>query len=363
MNTKIIVSVFNQAGNFAGNVDLVENASVQDVVDALIPHRVTESANPDTKIISVKPMHGLEVNESGFFSMIKTMLQNNGLVEEDTVFQTGYGDLTVTASTVINEDEISSSIVINHGTEILATVNSSVAVGRHATMQDAILEARRETMNKVTGMVALLQQAGEWAYESLYREEAKGIHAPEEENPIADIKKDEVAIPAAEPRRLRNHTPPALQRPTVASPESMLAQERARVRNVVDKEVRQLQPGSQLSARNQVQDAPIDSPELCFIDILPADRDTQLRVAIELFAADADRFFDEGVLSTVLAAFPGSAIDNQQLTIPTGKGYLVTLRQALSDHGIEPISVTPRSVAAWSSDIEEGVEPINLINR
>lgn len=346
MEKSIAVSVFNQEGVFANTIDIVPGASVEEVKASLAPHRVTESANPQTSIISVRPMFGMEVNPEGFYTLVKHQLEVNGLIEPETKFQTGYNSYICDSDVTEDEGTVGVTITVTNKatSSVVASINLTAAGAPDDLAETANLISVN-VMEAVSAITATLPQAAEHAHELLAEMIAKagGLKEP---------------TPKAEQPPRISQDAPVLERPNVNAPD-ILTQERTRIRNVVDEQVKKLKEGSQLPE----DPAPVspDAFVLTYLDISPTDRPQVIRVAIEMTETDLNRFYDEGVMTTILTSFDDAIITKGQLQISAAKGYLVTLRQALADHNIMPKSVTPRSVAAWSNDLVATAEAIDLL--
>lgn len=346
MEKSIAVSVFNQEGVFANTIVIVPGASVQEVMLALTPHRVTESANPNTSVISVRPMFGMEVNPEGFYTLIKHQLEANGLVEPEAKFQTGYNSYICDSDVTEEEGTVGVTVTVTNkatGT-VVANINLCAA-GVPDDLAETANLVSVNVMEAVAAVTATLPQAAEHVHEVLAEMIAKsgGVKEP--------------APTGTRPQRVTQDAP-ILERPNVNAPD-ILAQERSRVRNVVDEQVKKLKEGSQVA--QQPAPALPDAMVLTYLDISPTDRPQVIRVAIEMTETDLNRFYDEGVVTTILTSFGDATIIHGQMQISAAKGYLVTLRQALADHNILPKSVTPRSIAAWSNDSVATAEAIDLL--
>lgn len=318
---KVYLTVFNDKGVFGGELNVKESIGPTEVIALLKPH-VCQVAENNT--VTVRPMRGLEVNEEGFFTLIRQQLLNAGVLEDNGDFETGFGNLRVNAKynpTAVGFEmsfaitsELSGAVVLSH------TIN---AVAPGATLQENANWAVGRLTEDAQGIRNLVNQATEFLVGKINDQVGDAL---------VKAQIDEHAAPAERPEPAQPETAPAIQRPRVDSPV-----------NVTPATPSRQQIAKQLIEANKGESVKVSIP------LAVEDRPLQT-VVVELDSSMLQRIADEGVVTTILGKFDSAVIMNDAIAIPDGKGYLMKIRQAFEDHGIVTISVTPRSPASMTNE-------------
>lgn len=311
---KVFLTVFNDKGVFGGELNVKETFGAAEVIALLKPH-VCQVAENNT--VTVRPMRGLEVNEEGFFNLIRQELLSAGVLEDNGDFETGYGNLRVNAKfnpvgagfdmSFVITNETSGAVLLSH------TVN---VVSPGASLRENANWAVNRLTEEAQGIRNLVNQATEFLV-----------------NKISDQVGD-----ALVKEQLTEHAP--AEKPEPAQPQTAPVLERPRVDA--------LTPSRQQIAKQLVEANKGESVKVA-IPLAVEDRPLQT-VVVELDQNVVQRISDEGVVTTILGKFDSAVIMNDAIAIPDGKGYLMKIRQAFEDHGIATISVTPRAAASITGE-------------
>ncbi len=316
---KVYLTVFNDKGVFGGDVLVKENIGPTEVIALLKPH-VCQVAENNT--ITVRPMRGLEVNEEGFFTLVRQQLLNAGVLEDNGDFETGFGNLRVNAKynpTAVGFEmsfaitsELSGAVVLSH------TIN---AVSPGATLQENANWAVGRLTEDAQGIRNLVNQATEFLVGKINDQVGDAL---------VKAQIDEHATPAEKPEPAKPQSAPVLERPRVDAPAAPLTPTRQQI-------------AKQLVDANKGEIVKVAIP------LSVEDRDPQV-IVVEVEASMVERISAEGVVTTILGKFDSAVILGDSIAIPDGKGYLMKIRQAFEDHGIDTVSVTPRSTASLTNE-------------
>lgn len=321
-----MLTVFNDKGNFCGNLEVSEAAEVAVIKSVLAPHRVEETVHSETATFTVKPMLGMSVNEDGFLNLIKATLRTNGLLLDESSLETGYGAFTMVAEFSPVGDGYESSLTIRRA-DNNATVVTLGLDYNSATRGVDSLACVADDINSLTETAqafnSLISQGTEFLIGKLRDklEEWRGAEptpaAPEQ--PAQPVKQQPLPDDSLGKRIERVRAPGA---------DKVQAHN---VRAIVD------------NAVNSVK-APVNEAAnvLAVLPVHPADRQSPLWAIIEMTHADYEQFVSEGVVTTLIHKLEGAVISNDVLIFNSSKGYLLKIREAMQDHGIVPVSITPR---------------------
>ena len=311
---KVFLTVFNDKGVFGGELNVKETFGAAEVIALLKPH-VCQVAENNT--VTVRPMRGLEVNEEGFFNLIRQELLSAGVLEDNGDFETGYGNLRVNAKfnpvgagfdmSFVITNETSGAVLLSH------TVN---VVSPGASLRENANWAVNRLTEEAQGIRNLVNQATEFLVNKI-------------NDQVGDaLVKEQLTehVPAEKPEPAQPQTAPVLERPRVDA----------------------LTPSRQQIAKQLVEANKGESVKVA-IPLAVEDRPLQT-VVVELDQNVVQRISDEGVVTTILGKFDSAVIMNDAIAIPDGKGYLMKIRQAFEDHGIATISVTPRAAASITGE-------------
>jgi hypothetical protein len=334
---KLLVSVFNDKGNFAGNLDVVDGIDLEAITRILQPHSVT-SSTVDTVV--VRPMRGISINEEGFLSLIKAQLISAEVLEDAGRLETGFGKLKLEASFTPDEtgDQFTAQLVITEegtGKVLLANHYEPVPVSSKRDFTDWVIG---RLVEDAQGFQSLISQGTEYLVGRIQEFAGPAEPEPEHQAAIEAPAKAEAARPA----RVRVDQAPQLQRPA-EKPNKVLPS-----KVEIGKMLKEAQTGGE--ERFAVN-----------IPIQVLGREPQ-SVVIEVDRTNFERISDEGVLTTIVNLLPEATIQNDLIVIGESKGYLLKIRQAFNDHGIDTISVTPRAGGAFTDDGSDGAGPISIFN-
>lgn len=325
-----LIAVFNDKGNFAGNIEVQEYVTEETIRSVLAPHRVEPSAHADAETYIVRPMRGMEVNEEGFFSLVKATLRSQGLIAEDASLSTGFGNFGLEVNFEASGDGYEAELVISRNdtqtTALALSLNFNTAT-RGTDEAACVAEDINSMIETGQAFNSLIGQGVEFLVEKL-RERQSNVQATQDhsepEQPVTPVKAQPLPQTKLSDRVERPRAPNA------ASP-----------REVVDKVVAEARRGQETVKPTQV---------LGLLPIFPADRAEPIHVIIEMTNEDLESFVAEGVVTTLLQQLPEAYIGEGHLNFGASKGYLRTIRQALNDHGLEPISITPREPRSFEAD-------------
>lgn len=311
---KVFLTVFNDKGVFGGELNVKETFGAAEVIALLKPH-VCQVAENNT--VTVRPMRGLEVNEEGFFNLIRQELLNAGVLEDNGDFETGYGNLRVNAKFNPVGEGFDMSFVITNETSGAVLLSHTVnVVSPGASLRENANWAVNRLTEEAQGIRNLVNQATEFLVGKI-------------NDQIGDaLVKEQLTehAPAEKPAPAQPQTAPVLERPRVDAPT----------------------PSRQQIAKQLVEANKGESAKVA-IPLAVEDRPLQT-VVVELDQSVVQRISDEGVVTTILGKFDSAVIMNDAIAIPDGKGYLMKIRQAFEDHGIATISVTPRAAASIAGE-------------
>lgn len=315
---KVFLTVFNDKGVFGGELNVKESFGPTEVIALLKPH-VCQVAENNT--ITVRPMRGMEVNEEGFFNLVRQQLLNAGVLDDNGDFETGYGNLRVNAKFNAVQGGFDMSFVITSETSGAVLLSHAVsAVSPGATLQENANWAVGRLTEDAQGIRNLVNLASEFL--------------------IGKIN-DQIGDALVE-AQVAEHNP--TEKPAPAQPQSAPVLERPRV----DAPAAPITPTRQQIAK-QLVDANKGEIVKVAIPLSVEDRDPQV-IVVEVEASMVDRISAEGVVTTILGKFDSAVILGDSIAIPDGKGYLMKIRQAFEDHGIDTVSVTPRSTASLTNE-------------
>lgn len=300
-----ILSVFNELGNFGGNIDVKAEVTVEELVKLLQPHRLEQSAHAETETYSVRPMNGISITESSFYVLIKQTLASAGVVEGSSELETGYGAFRLKASFNQTNTGYATELVITR--ESTGEVLLNAGISRGAVTVAEVEEDIHSLVSTATALQKLVSQGAEFIT-----------------------------------TRLSEYTPPngrvKTEQPAQVAPKRVNVNEQQQTtRAVVDRAVR------------EVRDAAV-KPVLAVLSVLPANRDNAIALVIQLEKQDYEAFVAEGVVTTILNTLPHAVIDAGLLQFGECNGYLRMVRQAMNDHGITPLSLTPREPESLLGD-------------
>lgn len=336
--SKIMVTVFNDKGNFAGNLEVVEGIDFNSLKQILRPHVVSSS---EASTIVVRPMRGISINEDGFLSLIKDQLANAEVLEDAGKLETGFGQLKLEAAFTPDENtaspngQFTASILITEegtGNVLLSTHYQPIAGSTQKEFADWVIG---RLVEDAQGFQSLISQGTEYLVGRI--QEFAGQEEPEQ---VAEA-------PAKQPEqnrppRVRVDQAPKLQRPV--------------------EQAKKLVPTKQ-EIGTMLKEASGAGTErfAVSIPIQVLGRDPQY-VIIEVDRTNYDRMKSEGIITTIVGILPEAVIQDEMLIIGDSKGYLMKIRQAFDDHGITTLSVTPRAGSAFTSDSGDGTGPVSIFN-
>lgn len=315
---KVFLTVFNDKGVFGGELNVKESYSSSEVIDLLKPH-VCQVAENNT--ITVRPMRGMSVNEDGFFNLIRQQLLATGILEDNGDFETGYGNLRINAKFNPLPNGFDMSFVITNESSGAVLLSHSInAVAPESSLKENANWAVGRLTEEVQGIRTLLNQALEFLVDRINDKVGDALV----EAQVAEHN------PTEKPASAQPQTAPVLERPRVEAP------------------VAPVTPTRQQIAQQLVEATKADNVKVA-IPLSVEDRAPQV-IVVEVAASMVDRIRDEGVVTTILGKFDSAVIIADSIAIPDGKGYLMKIRQAFEDHGIDTVSVTPRSTASLTNE-------------
>lgn len=320
-----MLTVFNDKGNFCGNLEVDDTAEVSVIKSVLAPHRVEETAHSETSVFTVKPMLGMSVNEEGFYSLIKATLRNNGLLLSDGVLETGYGAFTLAAEFSPEGDGYESALTIRRADNNVTVLTLGLdynSVTRGTDKLGCVVDDINSLVEASQAISSLISQGTQFIVEKLRekQEEWSGIEPAAPEQPVQPVKQQPLPDDSLGKR---------IERVRAPQPEPIQKHD---VRAIVDNAVQQAK--AEHTPSREV---------LGLLPVYPADRTSPVWVLIQMTGEDYEQFVAEGVVTTLMQKLEGAAINaNGILTFSSSKGYLMKVRESMQDHGIIPISVTPR---------------------
>lgn len=336
----IMLSVFNEQGNFADTIELKEDVQPSEVARILAPHVVSEGAQADT--MTVRPMRGLSMNADEFYRLVKATLNNAGIIADRGSLTTGYGNYVMTADmgkedgdsfpsallSIVEEStgKVVHSICINTGGRgvVSARECADYAINRLVSDQQAL------TTLINTGVEYLATKFKEWA--------------DSEDTAGTETDSAEVA-------------PKIPPRPRVQQDSPRLAEELSKVQNLPSKhEVRQ----KVKEMIDDVKETRADRERFMVTIPVKIEGRNVTDVAVEVDRTNLERIGAEGVLTTI-CQFLAATIQENRLYIPESNGFLMKVRNAFDDHGIVTISITPRS-SSFSNDNGEVDDSISILD-
>lgn len=322
-----MISVFNEKGNFGGNIEVKESLSYETLVTMVAPHRLDKTAQPNSGTFSVRPMIGLQINEDGFYSLLLSQLTNAGVTVSDSVLHTGFGGF-----------ELNAKVEKVSGGYTAAMTITDVNTGA----QSINIQISRGTMDEVNGDILTLVQTTQ-AVQALFSQGAEFlIEKLQSLNPCAT---ETTEKPSAEEAPARPQAPVQIVAPT--TPVRTAAPVKEIVRNVIDNAVKSNRP-----------QAPGSTEVLGYLEVQPADRPQPLWVLVQMTSDEVEQFRAEGILTTILERLENSSVADNKIFFENSKGYLMKIRAALADHGITPVSITPREAHSVG---DTGLELVALI--
>lgn len=338
----ILLSVFNEQGNFANSVELKEGIDATDVSRILAPHTVTEGASANT--MSVRPMRGLRMDEQEFYRLIMATLNNAEAVADNGKFTTGYGNYVLTAELEeVDPDAFPTySLTVtdeNNGTVVMATT-----VGVHAKGMTSGREYSDFVINRLVSDQQALSSLLNAGTEYLASKIKEWADLQEADGSEVEEVKEKPQVKRPERPRVQQNAPKLPEQPKAPALPSK-QDVRAKVKEAV-KEI--------ASNHQQAQERFLVS-----IPVHIEGRDVK-DVAVEVDRLNFDRIGDEGVLSTIIQALNCTVQDNV-LYLPEASGFLMKIRTAFSDHDITTISITPRG-GQYNPDESGVTAPISILD-
>lgn len=354
MSKPILVSVFNNGGDFGGSLDIRPQVSEAVLLQALVPHRVSASANAEARTISVRPGFATPMSGAEFYKLIEDTLRGHDLLDTGAIYKNTCGSVSVE----LLADPVKEVIQLALVSDSQQILNIRIA-DKGATKEETLEIQRERFADLAYGIQVLLQQSiEEVATKFAYTGEA-AVNVTED-----GVSIDQIAIdlspntasvqeqPEAErgqaiPPRPRVDAPPVLDRSKDPHADLIpsVEAEKTRMRKVVDKAVEQQRTGPA-----SVNKDDLEVNVLSVIHIHAADRENTVAFVIETGLTDQQRMIEEGIVTAIIGEFKGSVIDHGVLLIETGSKYLVKIRNVLDDYGIEILSLTPRDPATLTND-------------
>lgn len=322
----LVLSVFNEKGNFANVIEIKENISQDYLTKLLYPHVVSE--NVSANAMSVRPMRGLTMNEQDFYRLILATLSNAGVVEDLSTLTTGHGDFILTAELVNDHNSefpLGKLTIRKEGSDNVVLAIYVPELSPTETKKEYVDFAINALVSNQTSISSLLNTGTEYLV-SKFSEMVEQEPERKEEAPVK------------QPRPQVREPAPVLERPVAELlPTKREVREKMKeaLTNATDKQTRML-----LSIPVYIEGRDVSD------------------VIVELDSQNLERVRDEGVLTTICQELSCTIQDNQ-LYIPEANGFLLKIRTAFADHGIPTLSITPRG-ATYSPDASTANMPISI---
>lgn len=340
----ILLSVFNEKGNFANSIELKEEVQANDVMRILTPHTVTHGANDGT--MSVRPMRGLSMDEQEFYRLVLATLSNAEAVADTGKFTTGYGNYILNAEIQEVDADAYPTCNMTITDESTGVVVMATTIGVHAKGMVSEREFADFAINRIVAdqqaLTSLLNAGTEYLTGKINEWAEMGEVEGTEQAPTASAPQKE-AVKRPDRPRVQQDSPRLPEQPKAPALPS-----RHEVRAKVKEALTEAKANTAQAERFLVS-----------IPLHIEGRDTK-DVAVEVDRTNFERIGDEGVLSTILQAL-NCTVQDDVLYLPAANGFLMKIRTAFTDHGITTLSITPRG-AAYNPDNGSAQQPISIFD-